>query len=239
MELSVVPNGMFGAAAADAFLTLTSGFDQPVVGLATGNSPIPMYDDLRLRVYDGDADLSRVRPFAVDEYGGARQHHCSNHSFFARYWAPIPRVRPVHEFDPSVPELAVECARFAVELERAGGLDVAVLGLGLNGHLAFNEPGSRADSPARVVPLAPQTRASARVCWQDDTPSYGLTLGLRELLAARRVLLLVNGPHKAEIVAAALHGPVDAICPASFLQEHPALTVVANGSAGRLLTQRG
>lgn len=235
MDLRVVPHRSFAEATADAFLELVEAVDGPAVGLATGNSPIPMYDELRQRVYDAKADLSRVRPFAIDEYGGDRGHNCSNHDFFARYWASIPGVRAVEEFNPSVPELAVECARFAVALERAGGLDLAVLGLGINGHLAFNEPGSRKDSPARVAPLAPETRESARVCWQDETPSYGLTLGLRELLAARRVLLVVNGRHKAGIAEAALRGPVGSACPASFLQEHPHVTAVLDDAAGRLL----
>ena len=235
MDLRVVPHRMYAETAADAFLSLLDAFAAPVVGLATGNSPIPMYDELRQRVYDRNADLSRVRPFAIDEYGGDREHHCSNHAFFARYWGSIPGTQAVHEFNPAVPELAVECARFAVELERAGGLDLVVLGLGLNGHIAFNEPGSRAESPARVTPLAAETRERARVCWQDDTPSYGLTLGLREILAARRALLLVHGRHKAAIAFTALRGPVDPACPASFLQGHPALTVIADDSAGRML----
>lgn len=237
MDLRVVPHRMYAETAADAFLSLLTAGGEPVVGLATGNSPIPMYDELRQRVYDGKADLSVVKPFAIDEYGGRREHHCSNHAFFARYWAPIPGTSTVSEFNPSVPELAVECARFAVELEAAGGLDVVVLGLGINGHLAFNEPGSPPDSPARVTSLAPETRARARVCWQDDTPTYGLTLGLREILAASHVLLLISGRHKADIADAALRGPVGPGCPASFLQEHASLTVILDDSAGRLVSR--
>lgn len=239
MKLRVVTHTEYAVACAGAFLEVLGPFPDPVVGLATGNSPVPLYDELRQRVYEGRADLSRVRPFAIDEYGARRDHHCSNHSFFEQYWSSIPGVQPVHEFNPGAPELAVECARFAVQLEKAGGLDVAVLGIGPNGHLAFNEPGARRDAPARVTPLAPETRDRARVCWQEDTPSYGLTLGLREILGARTTLLLAHGREKSAILARALHGSVSPDCPASFLQEHPRLTVVLDEAAARDVSRAG
>ncbi|MEX1103153.1 MAG: glucosamine-6-phosphate deaminase [Dehalococcoidia bacterium] len=238
MDLRIVRHDMFAGACADAFLEVIDGFARPVVGLATGNSPIPLYDELRQRVYGMRVDLSAVRPFAIDEYGGRRDHHCSNHSFFERYWASIPGVEPVHEFNSEAQELAVECASFAVALEKAGGLDVVVLGIGANGHLAFNEPGTARDAPARVARLAPETMESARVCWQDETPAHGLTLGLRELLSARKALLLANGSRKAAIVARALRGEVGLDCPASFLQKHPGLTVVLDEAAARELSRR-
>ncbi len=237
MDLRIVRHDMYAGACAAAFLEAISGFARPVVGLATGNSPIPLYDELRQRVYDSRADLSAVRPFAIDEYGGKRGHHCSNNSFFERYWASIPGVRPVEQFNPEAQELSVECARFAVTLEKAGGLDVVVLGIGMNGHLAFNEPGTSRDAPARAARLTPETQEGARVCWQDDTPRYGLTLGLRELLAAHKTLLVANGRRKSAILARALQGAVGAECPASFLQEHPDLTVIVDDAAGRELSR--
>jgi glucosamine-6-phosphate deaminase len=238
MEVRVVRHDTYAADCADAFIEATSAFSSPVVGLASGNSPIPMYDELRQRVYDRRVDLSAVQPFAIDEYGGKRDHHCSNHAFFDRYWTSIPGVRPVQRFNPEVAELAVECARLAVALERAGGLDVVVLGLGMNGHLGFNEPGTRRDAPARVTPLTPETQERARVCWQDETPTYGLTLGLRELLGARKVLLVANGSRKSAIVARALRGEVGPDCPASFLQEHPEVIVVLDEAAAREFNRR-
>ena len=235
MDVRIVSHASYAAACADTFLELIRGFASPVVGLATGNSPIPLYDELRARAYDGRVELSAVRPFAIDEYGGRRSHHCSNHSFFERYWSSIPGAQPVEQFDPEAAELSVDCARLAVELEKAGGLDVVVLGIGVNGHLAFNEPGTPRDAPARAARLAAETQEQARVCWQDETPTWGLTLGPRELLAARRALLVANGRAKAAIVARALTGPVVADCPASFLQEHSDLTVVLEEAAAATL----
>ncbi len=233
MDIRIVRHDNFAAACADAFLDRIAGVERPVVGLATGSSPIPLYDELRMRVYDGRADLSTVHPFAIDEYGGRRDHHCSNHSFFERYWASIPGVSTVEQFDPEAEEPSVECARLAVALEKAGGFDLVVLGIGINGHLGFNEPGTPREAPARVAPLAPETQERARVCWQDDTPAHGLTFGLRELLAARRALLVANGKAKSAVVARALRGPVSPDCPASFLQQHPDLTVVLDDAAAR------
>ncbi len=106
-----------------------------------------------------------------------------------------------------------------------------MLGIGPNGHLAFNEPGSARDSTARVVTLHPESRASAAACWGDETPTLGLTLGLVELLAAPSVLLLADGAAKAGIVARALRGPISPDCPASFLQEHPNVTVILDEAA--------
>ena len=118
-------------------------------------------------------------------------------------------------------------------MDAAGGLDIAVLGIGVNGHLAFNEPGASRDGRAAAVPLTPATIERSRPCWADEAPRWGLTLGLGELLAARRVLLLANGAHKASILAQALCGPVSADCPASWLQEHPHAVVIADAAAAR------
>jgi glucosamine-6-phosphate deaminase len=137
----------------------------------------------------------------------------------------------VQEFDPESADLAEEAARFAEKLAAEGGLDLAVLGIGMNGHLAFNEPGSVRHSVARLVELEPSTRESASACWGATVPTAGLTLGLHELLAARRVVLLANGPSKREIVRRALKGAVGPECPATFLREHASVTVVLDEAA--------
>ena len=233
-DIRVVSQERFGAASASAFLELVAPFASPGVGLATGNTPGPFYASLHREASHGRASLAYLRPFAIDEYVGRADHPCSNREFFARHWDTIPGAPPVQQFDVSAPDLVTEAARFAALLQAAGGLDVVVLGIALNGHLAFNEPGSGRDSVSRLVPLTETTRESAHACWGGATPTLGLTLGLAEILGARRALLLVNGAAKAEILQRALEGPVSAACPASFLTEHPALTVVADEAAALL-----
>ena len=229
--LRVVPAAAFGAGALEAFLAAIEGKTAPRAGLATGNTPVALYRAAQAAVASGSVSLGHVRPFAIDEYVCAPDHFCANRAFFARYWQSIPGAAPVAQFDPAAPDLDAEAVRFAACLRADAHLDLAVLGIGLNGHVAFNEPGSTASSSARLVQLTEETRRSAAACFGPAPPAQGLTLGLHELLGARVVLLLANGRAKASIVARALQGPVGKDCPASFIQDHPRAVVVLDESA--------
>lgn len=210
------------------------GEPAPVLGLPTGNTPIPLYEALRKAVEGGGLDISGWRPFAIDEYGGPRDHPCSNRAFFARYWDAIPSARAVEQFDPEAPDVHLECSRVRDALAAAGGLSVSLLGIGLDGHLAFNEPGSTRGTTVRRAELHELSRASARASWGDDAPRWGLTLGLRELLGAGTVILMASGPSKAEIMRLALSGPVSTDVPASFVREHPhAICILDEAAAPR------
>ena len=230
-SLHAVPAAGFGRASAAVLLSRTTRFARPVIGLPTGSTPLGLYAELGELASRGGLDISLWRPFAIDEYMGPRQHPCSNYSYFARHWDGIPGAPAVQQFDPQSPDPEVEAASFAARLSAAGGLDIAVLGIGLNGHVAFNEPGSGADSSARPVRLHEESRRSAAACWGAGTPERGLTLGMAELLAARSVILLASGASKAGIIARALRGAVSPECPASFLQQHGDLVVVLDEQA--------
>lgn len=230
-RLEVVPAAGFARASLGALMALSAGSARPAVGLPTGQTPIGLFRELARAAEAGAIDIGAWRPFAIDEYVGERDHRCSNRAFFARYWDVIRGAPPVEQFNPQAADLEAECTRFAGLLAQGGGLDIAVVGIGMNGHLAFNEPGSTRASRARGVALHPESRASAAACWGEETPTHGLTLGLAELLAAPGILLLANGAAKAGIVARALRGTVSADCPASFLQEHPGVTVVLDEAA--------
>lgn len=234
-KVSVVERGAFATAAADTLLELARQFDRPVVGLPTGNTPIGMYEELARRVTAGKADISAWRPFAIDEYGGPAGHPGSNRSFFARYWDAIPGAPTIRQFDPEAADRGGEAARFATELASVGGLDIAVLGIGMNGHVAFNEPGSAADSVTRVVELAAESRQAARAVWGSDTPRWGMTLGMKELLAARVVVIVANGETKAEVVRRGLEDEPAEEFPVSLFQRHPEVTwVLDEGAAGAI-----
>jgi glucosamine-6-phosphate deaminase len=215
-EVRVVKAEAFGAACLAALLEAVGSRPNPVVGLPTGNTPVALFEALRAAVEDRTVDISAWQPFAIDEYGGPRDHPCSNCSFFARYWDAIPGAPAVEQFDPEARDVTAECHRMSKALARAGGLTVAVLGIGLNGHLAFNEPGSAGNSLARRMELHPASLASGSECWGNETPAWGLTLGLAELLSADTVLGLANGAAKASIVAAALEGAETEDVPASL-----------------------
>ena len=234
-DVRIVAPAQFGRACLEALLTAVEGLARPVVGLPTGITPVALYEALQTAVRERRADVSAWRPVAIDEYGGPREHPCSNRAFFARYWDTIPGAPPVEQFDPEAPDIAAECRRMNDSVIRAGGLDVALLGIGMNGHLAFNEPGSTPASQTRQVDLHESSILSGAHCWGEEAPHWGVTLGLDRLLAARTVLVMANGEAKAAIVAAALRGPRTSDCPASFVRNAARPVWVLDEGAARLL----
>ena len=208
-----------------------------VLGLPSGSTPVGLYRELARRAGAGEADFSAATAFAIDEFLGiAKGHPATNTSYFREHLAAVP-LRAVHAFDSETQDPDAECARFAARMQAAGGLDLLVLGIGVNGHIAFNEPGSPFDSRARRVALQAPTRAAYAQAFGslDDVPAFGLTLGMAELLAARAVLLLASGIDKAGIVAQALEGPASDAVPASALQQHSNATVLLDRPAASRL----
>ncbi len=216
--------------------------DQPALRqcLPTGATPEPLYAAMVEVVAAGQVSFSRSDVFGLDEFGGvpaghpARCDHMLDRQLLSGIDLP---AASWHRLDPEASDLDAECDRFA-GLVAAGGLDLGVLGLGGNGHLGLNEPGSVREDVTRRVELAPATIESARR-YSDDglAPTWGLTLGLAEILAAAEVWLLVTGAAKADVLAAALQGPVGPDIPASYLQEHPRCMVFAdNAAASKLAT---
>jgi glucosamine-6-phosphate deaminase len=181
-------------------------------------------------------DVSHVRAFALDEYVGLPKGHPQSYAEVVRR-----EVTQRLGLDPalvSVPDGgAADPHRAAVEydaaIRAAGGIDLQILGIGHNGHIAFNEPGSALDSRTRVEVLAERTRrANARYFPSlQEVPRRCITQGLGTILEARQLLMVVTGADKAEVLAAALHHPVSTDCPASVLQLHPHVTVVADEAA--------
>jgi glucosamine-6-phosphate deaminase len=207
------------------------------LGLASGRTPLRLYAELGRRARAGALDCSRARAFAVDElHGVPRDHPATNASYFAQHLDGLP-LSAFHVMDSASDKPEAECARFRRLIEEAGGLDLVVLGIGANGHLAFNEPGSRFDSRCRRVALDRSTRESYAPFFGslDATPAHGLTLGMEELLAARAVLLLASGDDKAEVVARALEGPLTEAVPASAVQRHPAARAILDRPAAARL----
>lgn len=225
------------AGAADVVCDVVAANPRGVLGLATGRTPVGMYAELTRCAAAGKVYFEHVMAFAIDElYGVPPEHPGTNASYLAKH-APVPMR--VHVMNSAPADDAAECARFASMIERAGGLDLVIVGIGINGHLAFNEPGSSFDSRVRRVRLEPSTRAAYAEAFGsfDAVPEFGLTLGMHDLLSARRVLLLANGTEKASIVARALEGPVTVDVPASGLQQHTDVRVVLDEEAASGLRQ--
>lgn len=199
-----------------------------VVALPTGRTMVPVYGVLRTCAVRLPNDAVY---FAVDEYCWPdRFHPGTNADFFRTHWPRDLGLPEVMVPRADAPDPQVEIERHCAAIAALGGIDTVVLGIGNNGHIAFNEPGSGAETPCRVIPLEQSTRDQTQGAWPDP-PARGMTLGMRDLLAARRVLLLAAGAEKQQILQRALSDTPTADVPASLLQRHPNLTVVCDEAA--------
>lgn len=199
--------------------------------LPTGETPAPLYAALSRST---DADLwSQATVVLLDDYVGLGPDDPAAGGPRLRREV-IDSVRPAAfvEIDQSG-DLEAAARRHD---EAARGLDLAIVGLGLNGHIGFNEPGSTADSPTRVVDLHPRSQEVAEGYGTEGTPERGITIGLARLLEAAELWLLVTGERKAEILRAAVEGPETSAVPASYLRRHPNCRVLADDAAASLLT---
>lgn len=195
--------------------------------LPTGDTPAPVY-----RRVAGMCSLEGIDLFLLDEFGGlppGDPGRCA--TMLARdLLGPAPGSPSFHVPDVDAFDTDAAAKRFG-EMVGDGGLDLAVVGLGSNGHVGMNEPGTTIDQRTRVVDLAPSTSQGARSYGATVTPTWGITVGMAELMDAREVWVLVTGGHKTDILNRVLHGPVDPEAPASFLTEHHNCVFLVDESA--------
>ena len=207
-----------------------------VLALPTGDTPKGMYKVL-VRLYrEGMVDFSQATAFNLDEYLGLPPDHPESFaSYMSRHlWEQVNLRKENVHIPQSLPENPeAECRRYEGLIEKAGGIDLAVLGLGENGHIAFNEPGTPFESRTHVAELSRETREgeAARFGGLEGVPQRAITMGVRTIMNARELLLLVSGEEKAAVLSRALEGPVTPEVPASVLQLHPRLTVLADAAA--------
>jgi glucosamine-6-phosphate deaminase len=203
-----------------------------VLGLATGNTPIGVYAELIRLHREESLDFSRVTTFNVDEYWGLPPGHprtfrrWMHEHLFDHVNVPPDNIRMPDAGLP--PERTVEfCARYEAAIEKAGGIDLLILGIGRNGHIGFNEPGAARDSRTRIVDMAPMTRTDAAAAFGsvDEVPKQTITIGLATILDARSIRTMAFGSSKAEIVARLLSEPIGPDLPATYLREHADVTL--------------
>ena len=242
MEVVILADAMqIGGLAADAIGVLLGRKPDAVLGLATGSSPLAIYDELAARCDAGLITFGQARGFTLDEYVGLPADHAE------RYRNVIDRVfvsrvdfapGAVQGPDGLATDIPAACAAYENAIRAAGGVDLQILGIGTDGHIAFNEPGSSLASRTRIKTLTRQTRIDNARFFGDDiesVPTHCLTQGLATIMEARHLILVATGRSKSEAVHHLVEGAVSALWPATILQHHPHVTVLLDEAAARRL----
>lgn len=230
--------------AAEIIISAIKSKPNLVLGLATGRTPLGLYRYLVEATRRGEVDWSQVTTFNLDEYYPlSPDHPASFRRFMERHLFEhinIPRTQ-THLPDGLAPDPAAEGERYERAIAGVGGIDLQLLGIGKNGHIGFNEPGTPLGSLTGLIRLHPESIAASRADFGpgEKPPEYAISVGIRTIMLAKRILLLASGEDKAEILARALQGPVTSAVPASVLQLHPNLTVIVDEAAGREILRQG
>lgn len=212
-----------------------------VLGLPTGRTPLMLYEELVRLHAAGEADFSRATTFNLDEFLGiAADHAGSYRRFMHRYLFDHVNADPrrTNFLDGAAADPLAECERYERAIDRAGGIDLQILGIGTNGHIGFNEPAAELEARTHRVTLQPETRQSNALLFDGDparVPPEALSMGMGTILQARQAVLLATGETKAACVERVVNGPITTRLPASFLQLHRNADIYLDrAAAGRL-----
>lgn len=213
-----------------------------VLGLATGSTPIGIYEQL-IRWYEkGDLDFSQVTTINLDEYKGLSPENDQSYRYFMNknFFHAI-NIRKEYTYVPNglEPDSEKACRDYNKIITDCGGIDLQLLGLGLNGHIGFNEPGAAFEKETHCVDLSESTiRANSRFfASMEEVPKQAYTMGIKTIMQAKKILIVVNGKEKAQIVKEAFFGPITPKVPASVLQLHNDVTMVGDREALSLITE--
>lgn len=232
-----------GRVAAEHVVKHLLGKPNPVLGVATGSSPLTLYANLARMQDEGIIDFSKMPAFALDEYVGISIDHPESYYQVIHRTVTEPlRMDPnlVHVPNGRADDLELAAKQYEDAIREAGGIDVQILGVGTNGHVGFNEPYTSFYSRTHALPLTSQTRKDNARFFDsiDEVPTAAITQGLGTILDSGVAVFVANGEHKADAIAQLVEGPVAVRCPASFLQLHSEVIVVIDEAAASKLKDR-
>ena len=239
MEIKVFKNDMeIGAAAGKIICDFVNKKPSAVLGLATGASPIPTYNYIIEQYNEGKVSFKDVSTFNLDEYCDIpKEHKNSYFTYMQEILFSKIDINPdnIDFLDGNADEKA-ESARYARSIKDKGGIDIQILGIGRNGHIAFNEPGNAFTDEAWKVTLS-QSTIDANSIYFDDIPMprYAITMGIGSIMRSDKIILIATGASKAEAVKAMVEGEVSPQCPASILQQHKDAIILLDEAAAALL----
>jgi len=239
MEIKIFKNAEeIGKAAGQLYVDYINANPSCVLGFATGASPVPTYDYIAQSYKEGKVSLKDVSTFNLDEYCDIpRDHKNSYYTFmcenlFSRTDINMDNV----DFLDGNADPDEESARYAAAIKAKGGIDIQLLGIGRNGHIAFNEPGDEFTDEAWKVTLT-QSTIDANSIYFDDIPMprYALTMGIGSIMRSKKIIMIATGESKAQAVKDMIKGPVTPACPASILQQHGDTVIFLDEAAAKLL----
>ena len=207
-----------------------------VLGLATGSTPVGLYKQLIEWYNKGDLDFSQITSVNLDEYKGLSGDNDQSYRYFmnTNLFNHV-NIDKAHTYVPNglEPDSEKACAAYNETIRSVGGIDLQLLGLGNNGHIGFNEPGAAFEKETHCVDLTESTIQANKRFFEkvEDVPTQAYTMGIKNIMQARKVLLIVSGEGKAEILDKVLYGPVTPQVPASILQLHPNFVLIADEDA--------
>ena len=202
-----------------------------VLGLATGSSPVGVYKQMIDWYNKGDVDFSQVTSVNLDEYVGLTGEHPQSYRYFMQdnFFDHI-NIKRENTYVPcgTAADLDAECTEYDARIKRLGGIDLQLLGIGVDGHIGFNEPDDHFVTATHVADLHESTiKANARFFEsENEVPRQAISMGMVSIMQARKILLIANGPAKKDVLLRAFEGPITPTLPASILQLHPDLTVI-------------
>lgn len=214
-----------------------------VLGLATGSTPLGTYQKLVQDYHENKTSYKHVTTFNLDEYVGldGNDRNSYRHYMKENLFDHI-NINDHHTFLPNglAIDLQGECQRYEKKIVASGGIDLQILGLGVNGHIGFNEPGTPFASRTHVVSLAESTRQANSRYFKtlEDVPTKAITMGIETIMSAREVLLLVSGKKKAKVLREVIEGTVNEDVPATALKNHPNITIIADEASVQSLTKQ-
>ncbi len=214
--------------------------EDTVLGLATGSTPEEMYRELAQLHREGKVDFSRVTTFNLDEYRGLDPGHPQSYHYYMRqHFFDHVNIKPenIHIPPGQGADIPTICQDYEQQIAAAGGIDLQVLGIGVNGHIGFNEPGSHLQTETHLVDLTAETiKANSRFfSTPKEVPRQAITMGMGSIMQARRILLLASGKSKSAAIRDTLGGRVTTAVPASFLQLHRRVILLLDREAAALL----
>ena len=214
-----------------------------VLGFATGSTPLGLYQELIRMHKEEGLDFSKVTTFNLDEYVGLQPRHPESYHFFM--WENLFKhinvdPRFVHIPQGMADDIPVFCEWYEEKIRSCGGIDLQILGIGANGHIAFNEPGSSLGSRTRIKTLTKKTREDNARFFdnEDEVPRFAITMGVGTIMDAKQLLLLASGTGKADAIKATAEGPITAIVPATIVQMHHKAILIVDQDAGSKLSEK-